>query len=194
MGGNALDGSSGAPYFIPHYGTHHTWSFASHYFFETYNGTTGKVDAHAAYGDFYAVKTGETLITTFEAKPSKNGPVWTLTMAVLGDDSRTSKLVVDKPYMGIGVNWPEPVTSWTGTNYTNLCINACWELYGANDLDHFPSSGAEYKITISREENWFDWVTKWDEDESRTCPGNAVSNITEKHDEIAQQISWSIIV
>ncbi len=31
-------------------------------------------------------------------------------------------------YMGIGAQWETPTTSWKELNYTNLCVNACWEL------------------------------------------------------------------
>ena len=46
--GSALDGSSGAPEYRPHYGEHPTWMFGAHYFFETLNASTGSVDGHAA--------------------------------------------------------------------------------------------------------------------------------------------------
>ena len=57
--GNALDGSSGPPEYKPKWGTHTTWQFGAHYFFEIYNETTGQVESHAAYGHMYAAKAGE---------------------------------------------------------------------------------------------------------------------------------------
>ena len=50
-------------------------------------------------------------------------------MKVVGDATRVSKLRVPQPYMGLGAQWPVPTTSWAELNYTNMCINACWELY-----------------------------------------------------------------
>jgi hypothetical protein len=32
--------------------------------------------------------------------------------------------------MGVGVDWPVPATSWTQNNFTNMCLNSCFELYG----------------------------------------------------------------
>jgi hypothetical protein len=44
------------------------------------------------------------------------GPVWTLTMKVVGDAARVSTLRVEQPYMGLGVGWPTPTTSWAELN------------------------------------------------------------------------------
>ena len=79
--------------------------------------------------------------------------------------------------MGIGADWDIPTTSWSETNYTNLCVNACWELYGAVDLDHIPSSGSFYDISIEKGHSAkFDWVSKWDEDEGegKTCASSEI--------------------
>ena len=83
-------------------------------------------------------KEGELIETSFVATASEDdqptaGPVWTLTMAVVGDPSRVSTLRVEKPYMGLGEQWPVATTSWAELNYTNMCVNSCWELYGAVD-------------------------------------------------------------
>jgi hypothetical protein len=48
--------------------------------------------------------------------------------------------------MGIGVNWPVPATSWTQNNFTNMCLNSCFELYGDPDVEHFPSSGSDVRL------------------------------------------------
>jgi hypothetical protein len=86
----------------------------------------------------YEAKEGELIETSFVATASEDdqptaGPVWTLTMAVVGDPSRVSTLRVEKPYMGLGEQWPVATTSWAELNYTNMCVNSCWELYGAVD-------------------------------------------------------------
>ena len=154
--GDALDGSSGPPDWIPSWGRHKKWKFASHYFFEIFNETSQEVEPHAAYGEFHPVKPGETLYTEFElsligGKTSSNAkeyPVWTLTMGVVGDTTRTSILKVPHPYMGLGTDWSNgPTTSWLEEPYHNMCINMCWEIYGGIDSAHLPSSGALYNVS-----------------------------------------------
>lgn len=175
--GSALDGSSGPPNFDPEWRTvHTTWVFGAHYFFEIWNPATNATDDHAAYGALFPANPGELLKTTFELslpspsdgapKPSVSGdqrasdegdsssssssPAWTLTMSIVGDPKRKSVLRVSEPYMGMGKNWSTPSTSWLEPNFQNMCINACWELYGASDAGKLPASGAEYKMTIEQ--------------------------------------------
>jgi len=193
--GNALDGSSGAPDYKPKWGLHKTWSFGAHYFFETYNATTNSTQSHAAYGDLFEAHAGEEIYTKFEAsqKADAEGPTWTLTMGAVADKTRTSTVVVDKPYMGLGVDWPVPTTSWNELNYTNLCINSCWELYGADDRAHLPGNGSHYTLNIDRgsAKNAYPWVTQWDEDEGKnqSC---ASCTISESHTDNTQTIHWDI--
>ena len=97
------------------------------------------------------------------------------------------------PYMGLGTSWPEPTRSWDEKNYSNLCINACWELYGATDREHLPASGARYDVRIAApaKAEAFPWVSQWDEDEGKgkTC---ATSTIHETHDVRTQHVLWNI--
>jgi len=195
--GNALDGSSGPPLYKPKWGQHDTWKFGAHYFFEVLNATSGKRDSHAAYGDLFNTTPGELLFTSFMANSDgPHGLSWTLKMGVVGDSSRLSKVQVDQPYMGLGVHWDLPTTSWTELNYTNMCVNSCWELYGANDRDHLPGSGSHYNIKIERPitaVSSFKWTTKWDEDEGvqKPCPNCTIS---EYHNDTEQHILWDIFV
>lgn len=122
--GNALSGSTGPPLYNPLYGVYNTWHFGAHYFFEVYNATEGSVDAKAAYGKLFPANSGETLFTRFQASSGSAGPVWVLTMGVLGDHTRVSELRVDQPYMGLGAEWPVPSTSWSELNYTNVSYNS----------------------------------------------------------------------
>jgi hypothetical protein len=62
-----------------------------------------------------------------------------LGMGVVGDDTRTSTVVADKPFMGLV---PESTTSWAEEEYSQCHVNTCWELYGVTDEEHFPSTGA----------------------------------------------------
>ena len=91
-----------------------------------------------------------------------------------------------------GADWPVPTVSWAEENYTNLCINSCWELYGAVDRAHFPSSGSKYVMTIqkgARQE--YPWVAQWDEDEG-AASSCASSHIKEEHNATTQQVFWDI--
>ena len=165
--GDALDGSTGPPNFDPHYGHHSTWAFGAHYFFEIFDGTD--VQAKAAYGDLYPAVEGETLFTSFTASPGPFGPQWTLEMGVVGDASRTSSVLVQQPYMGLGAKWPVPSVSWSELNFTNICINSCWEIYGGIDADHLPSTGTLYDMRITKGPALdYPFVSQWDRDEGAT--------------------------
>lgn len=181
--GQALDGSSGPPDFRPQWGYHDSWTFAAHYFFELWNPDTNATEAHAAYGDFYPAHPGEEIWTTFEmtSGADKGNPIWTLSMGVVGDDSRTSTLVVAQPYMGMGAHWKdEPCTSWLEPNYRNMCINACWELYGAKDSSHLPSTGAQYQVDIFQPQLSSSYYpfSSWVQDEGNGhCPSAKIEEL-----------------
>ena len=203
--GNALDGSSGPPLYIPKWGEHQSWQFGAHYFFEIYNSSSQQVEGHAAYGNLFNTTAGEQLYTTFIGDPDgPHGLQWTMEMGVVGDPSRVSTVTVSQPYMGLGKDWATPSLSWNEVNYTNMCINSCWELYGtheclgegslmsigATDRQHLPGTGSRYDIKI-QQGGTFDWVTKWDEDEGydKLCPS---SNISEYHNDTIQHVIWDI--
>ena len=189
--GEVLSGSTGPPLYNPIYSTFDTYMFGAHYFFEVLNASTQQVDAKAAYGALYPALEGEVLFTTFDVGPGPFGPAWTIRMGVVGDATRVSELRVEQPYMGLGAHWAVPTTSWSERNYTNVCINACWEIYGGDDPAHLPSSGAGYNVTIARgARQTYPWVTQWDRDEGNsTCFG---SNITEEHTLREQRLRWDI--
>lgn len=201
--GKALDGSSGPPDYKPQWGARHeNWMFGSHYFFEIYNVTTESVDAHAAYGQLHPVEAGEVLWTEFKLEGGGDGcdadsPRWVLTMGVEGDYSRTSDLTIDRPYMGLGMDssWGTNKThSWAEESYHNLCINACWELYGADDARHLPSSGSSFDIAIAQPKpHAFDFLSDWEQDEGKVdgCPS---STVKEMHTSSIQHILWDIDV
>ena len=149
--GEALDGSSDFPNYEPRWGHHKTWMFGAHYFFQVYtNESRTEYEAHAAYGELYPASPGEMLYTQFNAAGPLEAPVWTLTMGVVGDSTRVSTIVVPQPYMGLGAKWKTPSISWAEANYTNMSSHSCWELYGANDLARFPSTGTSYSHDFSR--------------------------------------------
>ena len=190
--GSVLNGSTGPPLYNPTWGTTATWLFGAHYFFECYNASTDAVDAKAAYGTLHPATTGETLYTNFTAAEGPFGPSWLVTMGVVGDAARVSTLRIDQPYMGLGVDWPQPTVSWGERNYSNVCINACWEIYGGVDLAHMPSSGAAYDVAITRGAGQtYPWVRQWDEDEGAhsTCFS---STIAERDTPREQHVAWRI--
>ena len=221
--GSALDGSTGPPNFTPQWNSIHTkWSFGAHYFFEIWNPTTNTTDAHAAYGDFFQALPGEILQTTFElslpqdSSSSIDSPEWKLTMSVMGDPNRTSVLKVPQPYMGLGKHWETPSTSWLEPNFQNICINSCWELYGASDAQHLPSSGAKYRMRIEQpvpnsiSETSFNFrqhatensknqtqgyyaFTTWEQDEGNgICPSCKVSEVhTQQKQDVLVEIDVS---
>lgn len=206
--GKALDGSSGPPDFIPKWGDRHDrWSFGAHYFFEIYNNSTGEVDAHAAYGELYPVEPGEGLWTEFHLEAGGDGfdeksPRWVLSMGVEGDADRTSTLKVDRPYMGLGEIDPSSMMdtksnkalSWADESFHNMCINSCWELYGADDDRHLPSSGATYNVTIIQPTpGSFEFLSEWEQDEGQVggCPSSTVKEV---HNSSVQRIRWDINV
>ena len=195
--GDVLDGSSGSPHYKPAFHKHSTWAFGAHYFFEIWNPETKEKEAHAAYGDLYPTWSGEHLYTAFQLSPGDgpNGmenPKWTLTMGVVGDGSRVSTLVVDQPYMGMGADWEETTLSWTELSYQNMCINACWELYGARNAAHLPSSGAEYFLEITQPKPGVFPFTSWERDEGNgKCPS---CQVREGHGDQVQAIQVDISV
>ena len=191
--GEVLSGSTGPPDYNPIYSTFSTWMFGAHYFFEVLNASTLQIDAKAAYGGLYPALEGETIFTTFDVYAGPFGPAWLVRMGVEGDATRVSEIRVEQPYMGLGRDWAVPSTSWAELNYTDVCINSCWEIYGGVDADHLPSSGAEYEIVITRgEKQTYPWVAQWDQDEGAGSCFH--SNISESHTQTVQTVNWGIIL
>ena len=209
--GDVLQGSTGYPNYNPKWGFDSTWVFGAHYFFEIYNPITNQTEPHAAYGDLYPTIPGETLFTSFglkkkETKVDETGMAvsddddvqWILTMGVVGDNSRISTLVVERPYMGMGTQWTnQSTTSWLEPSYQNMCINACWEIYGGKDANHLPSSGTRYNLTIvqpqstsqSNDDTYYNF-TSWERDEGKgKCPS---CHIQESHTDQIQTVQIDI--
>jgi hypothetical protein len=211
--GSVLDESTGPPQYLPKWHTHKTWMFGAHYFFELFNVTTFKTEGHAAYGELFPAYPGETLYTVFEMilegsqtintthsttshSTDKFYPIWSLTMQVVGDPSRTSILPIRHPYMNMGKDWKEPSTNWLEKSFRHLCMNACWEIYGAFDADHLPSSGATYNLSITQPrqeklDSYYNFTT-WERDEGNgKCPSCTVK---ESHTSIKQQVNIEVQV
>jgi hypothetical protein len=193
MFGNVLDESSGPPNYRPKFHDHNeTWVFGAHYYFQTYSFLKNASESHAAYGPLFPTWPGESLYTSFEMKPTASAPQWILTMGVVGDESRVSELIIQQPYMGIGRDWDEPTTSWLEPSYKNMCINACWELYGSKDVSHLPSTGSHYEVSIVQPNPGSYVFTRWERDEGNgQCPS---ASIAESHTDGEQFIDIDIAV
>lgn len=185
MLGQPLYGSTGPPNYNPLWMPVETWIFAAQYFMEIYpNGT-----AKAAAGDWYNCSEGDVLWTSYELSEDW---VWTLGMGVVGDPSRTSTLVVEKPFMGL---LPE-TTSWMEPAYSVAHYNGCWELYGVAPYGgtHYPSSSSVYDMRTARgpQQAPFPWQEKWSNIEYATCPGHPNGFFSEIHNDTQQDVGWII--
>ena len=124
MLGNSLTASSGPPDYKPKWVQHKEWTFSSQYFMEINNTKTGNpAEGHAATGEAYAAKEGEKVWTKFTLSADH---VWTLGMGVVGDASRTSTVVADKPFMGLVRAPPPPLAPislvWPGREARARCV------------------------------------------------------------------------
>jgi len=63
MLGNPLCNSSGPPDYKPKWHEESTWTFGAQYFFEIFNETANATQGHAATGEMFGTKEGETIFT-----------------------------------------------------------------------------------------------------------------------------------
>ena len=192
MIGDALSGSSGPPSYTPSWSNFTAWSFQAQYFFAVIDrGTNGTV-LKAVTGATFQTTAGESLWTSFSFSPGGNGGgVWTLSMGVEGDESRTSAVVIPQPYMGLLA----PVTSrWDEDIYSVLHVNSCWELYGTNCRADYPSSGSNFTMVIDQSPGTFPWeVRNWSSPGTPPdCPGHPVTDSRERHNRTTQIVEWDI--
>ena len=189
MLGNALDASSGAPLYKPiWHQQNESWIFSAQYFFEIFNSTSNKTEPHAATGNIYKCKPNETLYTTFELS---NDWVWTLTMGVKFDPSRTSVVTVKQPFMGL---LPASQTSsWSEAVYAKAWSNTCWELYGITQAKQYPTNNMQYVINITTNSSnsiqWQDWKSK----SQATCPGHPNVTTHTQNTSTTQTIVWNVV-
>jgi hypothetical protein len=188
MLGNALSGSTGPPNYDATWGNYSTWTFGSQYFMEINNATATGIPK-AATGDLFVTVSGETLFTAF----ARVGGVWTLTMGVVGDATRTSVVVAGAPYMGL---LADVTKSWVEPAYDHVHVNGCWELYGVDTPHAFPSTGSNYSWTTAAAAPgaipWAAPASAWSNIETPTCPGGPTATFAEGHTPSAQTVSWNI--
>ena len=67
-----------------------------------------------------------------------------------------------------------------------------WELYGAVDREHSPSTGSKYSLELTRSTPFFDWAAQWDVDEGRNTSCADAGHIRETHDALMQRVDWEI--
>lgn len=186
--GEALDGSTGPPLYRAKFGSHASWAFGSHYFFDIVNATSDASEAHAAYGALHPARAGEVLWTRYELDEDF---VWHLTMGVKGDPSRTSALAVPKPYMGL---LPDEGASWREAHFSTVHVNSCWELYGMRDREHYPGSASRYDMRVTQPSpGAFPWEPRWTEIEQPHCgAAGPLSKIVETHNHSQQAVFWDV--
>lgn len=187
MLGQPLYGSTGPPAYDPLWMPVHTWIFAAQYFMEIYNGT-----AKAAAGPWFNCSAGDILWTSYALDENW---VWNLGMGVVGDPSRTSTLVVEKPFMGL---LPSETTSWKEPAYSVAHFNGCWELYGVAPYGdtHYPSSSSVFdmRTVLGQGQAPFKWEENWRNDEVATCPGYPSATFWELHNDTQQDVGWNIFL
>jgi len=119
---------------------------------------------------------------------------WTLSMGVVGDPSRTSSFVSEKPFMGLLES--NGTSSWAEPAYQYAFYNGCWELYGIAPYGgtHYPSSSSVYdmRTTAGPQQAPIDWQLHWSDDEWATCPQHPNGTFTEIHNATQQDVGWLI--
>jgi len=186
MLGQALYSSTGEPSYDPLWTTATTWIFAAQYFMEIYpNGT-----AKAAAGSWFNCSEKDILWTEYALDEDW---VWTLSMGVVGDPTKTSVLSVPTPFMGLLGN---ETKSWKEPAYSVAHFNGCWELYGISPYGgtHYPSSSSVYdmRTTLGPQQEPINWQEHWTNIEYATCPGHPNATFMEIHNASQQDVLWNI--
>lgn len=188
MLGQPLYSSTGPPSYDPLWTTATTWIFAAQYFMELYSNGTAK----AAAGPWFNCTERDVLWTEYALDTAW---VWTLSIGVVGDPSRTSTLVVPQPFMGLLAS---ETTSWQEPAYSVAHYNSCWELYGVGPYGgtHYPSSSSVYDMgtVLGPQQAPVQWQTQWRDVEYATCPGHPNSTFVELHNDTHQHVIQNIFL
>jgi len=187
MLGNPLSGSTGPPAYDPVWSTEKSWVFASQYFMELQNATSGEVVAKAAAGQKFPTAAGEVLWTSFARSADF---VWTLAMGVKGDAARTSVVFAPKPFLGFVDAWS---SSWDEDAYAEAHLNSCWELYGVETRNAYPATGSVYDMrTVQTAAPLFPFADTWSNVEEPTCPGHPEGKFSVASNATVQDVTWTI--
>lgn len=188
MLGQALSNSTGPPNYDAVWGNYSSYVFSAQYFFEIINESNVSVPKAVA-GDVYQCVPGESLWTQFT---QSHDHVWTLTMGVVGDPTRTSVVVAPRPFMGL----VSGTSSWSEATYDEVHVNSCWELYDASPWDraHWPGSGSIFNMQIDTQiPGGIAWVTNWTNGDAMNCSGHPNTTIAEKHSPTQQNVTWELV-
>lgn len=138
--------------------------------------------AKAATGELIAVEPGEGVFTTFELLPrqdaSSSPPAveWHLTMGVLGDATRVSRLVVPRPFLGL----VKGTDSWMEDVYDAVYVGSCLENYGMTQPANYPSFWRiDMDIQLPEDASTQPIWHEWGMDHDRECdwqPKSAVGS------------------
>jgi len=171
MLGTPLDSSSGPPFYKPIWHVRKTWVFGAQYFFEIFNQTANKKQAKAATGQTYPCVSGEQIFTEFYLSEDW---IWTLNMGVVGDPSRLSTVVVEKPFMGLLP--PSQTKSWSELVYAKAWSNTCWEFKGHLSSENYPQSDQRTSLTLRNSVEIIPWGN-WSVRSQPNCSGAPVASI-----------------
>ena len=97
-------------------------------------------------GELIPVGPGEGIFTNFQLLPVPSTTTttssssslsfeWHIFMGVIGDPTRVSKIIVDRPFMGLVPN----TTSWSEDIYEEVYVESCLEDYYMNNSKSYPS-------------------------------------------------------
>jgi hypothetical protein len=188
MLGDALSGSSGAPDYTPTWSNFTSYVFQAQYFFAFIDTVTNSTIFKAATGTTYNTSPGELLWTSFTLSNSSSGGSWTLSMGVTGDPTRTSTVTVPAPYMGMLSPF---TTRWDEDTYSLVHVNSCWELYGTNNREDYPSTGSNFTMKVQQIPKTFPW--SWSTaGVPPNCSGHPETSSIENHNATTQVIEWDI--
>ena len=72
--------------------------------------------------------------------------------------------------------------------------NSCWEVYGADSKENYPSSSSVYDMRVNRPSASFPWQTSWHNGEMPTCPGHPDATFSEIHTDLQQDVIWNVFL
>jgi hypothetical protein len=205
MLGNALATSTNHPDYKPQWIKLNSWHVGAQYFMaictddDNHANKTGcdNWSGRAATGELIAVEPGEGVFTKFElvhVSPSSSQPSapveWHLTMGVVGDPYRVSKVVVPRPFMGLVAN----TTSWMEEIYDMVYVGSCLENYGMERQENYPGFWKiDMNIQTAKDATTQPLWQKWGIDHDRSCVWQPKSIVESTSNVIegSQTASWT---
>ncbi|KAL3916660.1 MAG: hypothetical protein SGILL_005075 [Bacillariaceae sp.] len=204
MLGNALANSSNHPLYEPQWIKLESYHISAQYFMAicqddddeslTDNHTNKKKcdkwSGRAATGELIAVEPGEGIFTRFELVGPQESAMWELTMGVIGDPMRVSRVYVPRPFMGLVKN----TTSWMEEIYDMVYVGSCLENYGMEAQGNYPGFWKiDMSIETADDATMQPMWRKWGVDHDRSCPWQPKSVVDSSSNvqEGSQSSSWT---